>query len=271
LWDVAAPTVEGDVWYYIRTVGVSQPEIWVSRDHGAQWVRHMYPVSLPSATPVAPNGMAYPGIGPDLSLRYDKGGLLFLFDNILWWSPDYGATWQKLETWSEPPCDRSIVGTPDLSVLYCVQWYGEQKPQPYWRSLDHGQTWTPVPTEPPAALAANGLAFPRIMPPLVLRDGSLLEMAAIPGSTSGVAYYSLAPNANVWTQVSAPLNDVLGLCPQPQPTPGTSSASLCVQSISATLANGPTGRQYLYQARSIQLLSAGMSGGEGMVGEITWS
>ena len=30
LWDVAAPKVEGDVWYYIRTVGVSQPEIWVS-------------------------------------------------------------------------------------------------------------------------------------------------------------------------------------------------------------------------------------------------
>src|SRR5262249_24125722 len=34
LWDVAAPKVEGDVWYYIRTVGVTQPEIWVSRDHG---------------------------------------------------------------------------------------------------------------------------------------------------------------------------------------------------------------------------------------------
>ena len=47
LWDVAAPKVEGDVWYYIRTVGVSQPEIWVSHDHGAQWVKHMYPVRIP--------------------------------------------------------------------------------------------------------------------------------------------------------------------------------------------------------------------------------
>jgi hypothetical protein len=54
-------------------------------------------------------------------------------------------------------------------------------------------------------------------------------------------------------------------------TPQPSSASMCAQSIRATLTNGPTGRQYLYQARSIHLFPDGTSGGAGMVGEITWS
>ena len=225
----------------------------------------MYPVRIPLS--LGDDG-TYPGVVP-LLLRYEMGGLLILIERTLWWSPDYGAAWQKLETWSEPPCDRSIVGTPDLSVLYCVAWNGEQRPHPYWRSVDHGQTWAPVPAEPLATSAASGVALPRLAPPLVLRDGSLLEMAVIPGSSSGVAYYSLAPNANVWTQASPRLNDVLSLCPQP--TPEAASTSLCIQAISTTLTNGPSGRQYLYQARSNRLFSDGASGGEDVVGEITWN
>jgi hypothetical protein len=252
LWDVAAPTVEGDVWYYIRTVGVSQPEIWVSHDHGAQWVRHMYPVRFP---PSLRGDGTYPGVVP-LLLRYEKSGLLILIERTLWWSPDYGSTWQKLETWSEPPCDRSIVGTPDLSVLYCVAWNGEQTPHPYWRSLNHGQTWTPVPAEPPTPSAPSGLALPRLAPPLVLHDGSLLEMATTPTDVKNTAYYDLAPNANMWMQASAPLTEFLGQCPQPNCGP-----------LPATLAEGFTGKQYLYQSR---MSANGTSAAEMMVGEITW-
>jgi hypothetical protein len=255
LWDVAAPTVEGDVWYYIRTVGVVQPEIWVSRDHGAQWAKHLYPVRVP---PSLRDDGTYPGVAP-LLLRYERGGLLFLFERTLWWSPDYGATWLKLETWSEPPCDRSIVGTPDLSVLYCVAWNGEQRPHPYWRSLDHGLTWKAVPAEPPSPSASSGVAIPRLFAPLVLRDGSLLETATIPTDTKNTAYYALAPNANVWMQASAPLAEVFGQCPQPNCTP-----------LPATLADGPSGKQYLYQTRVSQAAPAGTPAAESMVGEITW-
>jgi hypothetical protein len=261
-WHVAAPIVEGNVWYYIRTVGVSQPEIWVSRDHGAQWVRHMYPVPLPSATPVAPNGMVYPGIGPDLLLRYEKGGLLFLFENTLWWSPDYGTTWQKLETWSTPPCDRAIVGSPDLSVLYCVQWYEEQKQsQPYWRSLDHGQTWQAVPTGP--IISAGGASHASsgwLMSPVVLQDGSLLQVSAIPSAADSAAFYSLAPRANVWTQASAPLNDFFAHCPPAGPE--TPVPVWCVAYAIPTLASGPTGMQYVYGIR--------LSDTRLVVGQITW-
>jgi hypothetical protein len=260
-WYVAAPVAEGDVWYYIRTVGVSQPEIWVSNDRGAQWVRHMYPVRLPSATPVAPNGGVYPGVGPDLQLRYEKGGLLFLFENILWWSPDYGATWQKLETWSTPPCDRSIVGTPDLSVLYCMQWYGGQQLQPYWRSLDHGQTWQAVPTGPMTSTGgASHAPFGWLMSPAVLRDGSLLEVSAIPSAANSAAFYSLAPRANVWTRASAPLDDFFAHCPPIGPE--TPVPLRCVMYAIPTLTNGPIGRQYVYGIRQ--------SDTRLVVGEITW-
>jgi hypothetical protein len=248
LWDVSAPTAEGEVWYYIRTVGVSQPEIWVSRDHGAQWVKHMYPVRFPPSLRV--DG-TYPGVGPDLLLRYDKGGLLILIERALWWSPDYGATWQKLETWSAPPCDRFIVGTPDLSVLYCIQSNGEQKPHPYWRSVDRGQTWRAVPAEAPTPSASSVAALPRLDPPLILRDGSLLERATDPTDVKNTAFFALAPNANVWMQASAPVAEFLGSCPQPNCSP-----------LSATLAEGPTGKQYLYQRR--------LSDASFVVGEIIW-
>jgi hypothetical protein len=247
LWDVAAPTAEGEVWYYIRTVGVTQPEIWVSHDHGAQWVKHMYPARVP---PSLQDDGIYPGVAP-LSLRYEKGGLLFLVERTLWWSPDYGATWQKLETWSEPPCDRSIIGTPDLSVLYCVAWNGEQRPHPYWRSLDHGQTWQPVPAEPSTQATGAGLtAGP--FPPAVLRDGSLLGLFAIPEDPQNAAFFSLAPGSNVWRQASDRLNGVLSGClgvrAGSTTAPSTTGAALfsyCALEIGAP-ASGLNGAQYLY-------------------------
>jgi hypothetical protein len=263
LWDVAAPTAEGDVWYYIRTVGVTQPEIWVSHDHGAQWVKHMYPVRVP---PSLGDDGTYPGVVP-LLLRYEKGGLLFLFEHTLWWSPDYGATWRRLETWSEPPCDRSIVGTPDLSVLYCVAWNGAQKPQPYWRSLNHGQTWQPVPAEPSTQSTGASLAS-RPFPPAVLRDGALLELSVIPEDPQNAALFSLAPGSNVWRQASDPLNGVIGGClgvragsTTVPPPLGAALFSYCALDIGAP-ANGLNGAQYLY----------GLPGATGkiLVAEITW-
>jgi hypothetical protein len=192
--------------------------------------------------------------------------LLFLFERTLWWSPDYGATWQKLGVWSQPPCRGAIFGTPDLSVLYCIEWSGEEATDPYWRSLDFGQTWTAIPPRPVAQAAQTDAAseggITRASFPVVLRDGSLLKIAAIPGATNDSAFYSLAPKANVWTRASAPLNAILGQCPQPTPGANLSSPFTC--SAQATrLANGPDGAQYVFQERATD--------GKIMVGEITWA
>ncbi|HEY7020234.1 MAG TPA: hypothetical protein VH349_03890 [Ktedonobacterales bacterium] len=262
-WEVTAPTAEGDVWYYIRTAGVAQPEIWVSRNHGALWTSHAYPVRFPQVWVAQWSSSAY---GSNLWLRYEKGGLLFLFERTLWWSPDYGATWQKLGVWSQPPCRGAIFGTPDLSVLYCIEWSGEEATDPYWRSLDFGQTWTAIPPRPVAQAAQTDAAseggITRASFPVVLRDGSLLKIAAIPGATNDSAFYSLAPKANVWTRASAPLNAILGQCPQPTPGANLSSPFTC--SAQATrLANGPDGAQYVFQERATD--------GKIMVGEITWA
>jgi hypothetical protein len=256
-WQITAPTAEGDVWYYIRTEDVPQPEIWVSRDHGSHWTSHTYPVRFPPAWVSQWSSSAF---GSNLWLRYEKGGLLFLFERTLWWSPDYGATWQKVDTWSEPPCSGAIFGTPDLSVLYCIEWSGDEDPNPYWRSLDYGQTWKAVPRRPMAPVGASREGgITRISDPIVLRDGSLLKIAAIPGATNDSDFYSLAPNANVWIQASTPLNDSLGPCPQP--TPGVKLPAVCSAG-SLRLANGPPGVQYVYQERATD--------GKTMIGEITW-
>jgi hypothetical protein len=198
----------------------------------------------------------YPGVVP-LALRYEQGGLLFLFERTLWWSPDYGATWQQLEQWSAPPCDRSILGTPDLSVLYCVAQQDQQNPEPFWRSVDHGHTWVAVPSAPPVTLAGNYSRAYSLYSLMVLRDGSLLGFYSVPAATpSGTpprptpqssAFYSLAPNANVWRQASEPLNGILAT--------------------QVTWASGPQGTQALYIGQ--QIVQA-PSVAPAVVGEITW-
>jgi hypothetical protein len=110
-------------------------------------------------------------------------------------------------------------------VLYCPYSYTEFPPPAYWRSLDHGKTWRPVQTAPQAAPGDQRQAsLSASTTPFLLRDGSLLEIAPMPGDTQKVAFYSLAPGANVWRQASEPLNDIPGLCPALRPQASRRSA-----------------------------------------------
>jgi hypothetical protein len=252
---IEAPEAVGDTWYFVKNPLGEQPRLWVSRDHGAHWARHAFPVLLP------PSGCdCHPAIvGTWLRLRYEKGGLLFLLQHTLWWTPDYGETWQNLGKWSQPPCVDIVIGSPDLSTLYCPYSYSDNPPRAYWRSLDQGATWRPVPPAPqatPGAQRQNNLSVSAS--PVMLRDGSLLEVALIPGDPQQVAFYSLAPGANVWRQASDPLNEVLGLC-----SPSTSSSQQTQCGLpNVTLADGPNGTQTLYTTR--------LPDGETVAATITW-
>lgn len=239
-WNAPAPSAQGDTWYYSITPLQGQPVLWVSQDHGAHWRMNHYPVTFPARRADG----TLPGVGPILSSLYDKGGLLLPFAHTLWWSPDYGATWQRLGAWGDPPCDGEILNTPDLSVMYCVLWNGELRGRPYWRSLDRGLTWQPVPDGPPAAITdASPAAAHYVFAPIMLRDGALLRVAVTPDDPTTIALYSLAPNANVWAQASGPLNSLAPLCPQSN-HPG--SVSICETGLEIGVTDGPNGNQYLY-------------------------
>jgi|GEM_PF-6754334 len=265
---VGAPEAEGDVWYYDVSGPDGQRELRVSRDHGAHWVSHGYPVRFP--TPGVND--APPGVGPTLQARYEKGGLLFLIQRTLWWTPDYGTTWQNLGVWGAPPCNRVIIGTPDLAVLYCLKWFRDGRFHSPWRSLDHGQTWQQIPYWPAATHPSEDPVVTNWGASLLLRDGSLLKMSAETGDGHDIALYSLAPHATVWRRASEALYRVPGLC-RPA-APGETWPDLCLQFtmesnrlpyglFTATLADGPNGTQTLYTSR--------VTDGEIVAAEITWT
>jgi hypothetical protein len=88
---------------------------------------------------------------------------------------------------------------------------------------------------------------------MVLRDGSLLGFHSVPAATpSGTppgptpqssAFYSLAPNANVWRQASESLNGILAT--------------------QVTWASGPQGTQALYIGQQIVQVDRALDVGEG--------
>lgn len=258
-WNVTAPSAAHDIWYLPVAVA-AQPAIWISTDHGAHWSAHAFPVTLPTHTigqPAAPAGIF-------LDLSYARGGLLWAYQHILWWTPDYGAHWQALGVWGDQPCDALIQGTPDLSVLYCMFSNG---PQPWqsgmslssvalWRSTDHGRTWQPIPAGPDVTPPADDThAYSYVTSKAVLRDGSLLTLAPSRENAAQVAFYSLAPGANVWHEASAPLTPPQGYCAAQQSDPSTPGANgnsyppappECAQPLDITVTSGPNGAQYVY-------------------------
>jgi len=240
-WDVGSPVADHGTWYFqIWLYYEDQPAIWTSSDHGAHWTQHSYPVQLPKRNPDG----TWPVYEASLLLSYTRGGILVPHQHTLWWSPDDGAHWQVLGGWGDPPCDSIIVGTPDLSLLYCVLWSGMQQPHPYWRSTDRGLTWKPVPPGPPATLHRDSVVsnFATDLP-MVLRDGTLLKLAPIPGHATTAAFYSLAPTANVWQQASAALAEPVAPCQymstvRPQPE--------CADPLSLYVTAGINGTHVIY-------------------------
>ncbi|WIG58658.1 MAG: hypothetical protein OJF49_001404 [Ktedonobacterales bacterium] len=258
-WNVAAPSAAHGVWYLPVSVA-SQPAIWISTDHGAHWSAHAYPVTLPTHTigqPATPSGIF-------LDLTYARGGLLWAYQHTLWWTPDYGAHWQALGAWGEQPCDALIQGTPDLAALYCMFSNGQQSWQSgtslssvaLWRSTDHGRTWQPIPAGPDVTPSADDThAYSYVTSKSVLRDGSLLTLASSRENAAQVAFYTLAPGANVWHEASAPLTPSQGYCAAPQgdlSTPGANGSSYppappeCAQPLDITVTSAPNGAQYIY-------------------------
>jgi hypothetical protein len=240
-WNTGAPTADGNVWYYLSRDADDQPIFLVSRDHGAHWQTHGFPFHLKISQMHAPS----PLFGPYLRVRYEKGGYVVAYEDTLWWTPDYGATWRKLGAWGDgsfgytPPCDAIILGTPNLGLLYCVLWNGDFEYRPYWRSMDRGLSWQAVPYGPSSSQAKDALGTV----PILLRDGSLLEFAPIPDDPSKVAFYSLAPGTNVWRQASQPLNDVVRLCPTQQ---GGGPAPACAIPPTVVITDGADGGQTVY-------------------------
>jgi Putative zinc-finger len=256
-WNAGAPTAEGDVWYYLSRDADEQPVFLVTSDRGAHWETHGFPFHLNISPLPGPS----PLFGPYLRVRYEKGGYIVPYEDTLWWTPDYGATWRKLGAWGDgsmgytPPCGGLIRGTPDLSLFYCVAWNGQFEYRPYWRSVDRGLTWRAVPYGPPVTptkdtpLAGIGAI------PMLLRDGSLLQLSPTPGDPSKVAFYSLAPGTNVWRQASKPLNDVVRLCSSQQ---GAGPAPTCVIPPTIVITDGANGGQniYLTQADGTTVMAA---------------
>jgi hypothetical protein len=256
-WNAGAPTAEGDVWYYRSRDADEQPVFLVTSDRGAHWETHGFPFHVNISPLPGPS----PLFGPYLRVRYEKGGYIVPYEDTLWWTPDYGATWRKLGAWGDgsmgytPPCDGLIRGTPDLSLFYCVAWNGQFEYRPYWRSVDRGLTWRAVPYGPPVAptkdtpLAGIGAI------PMLLRDGSLLQLSPTPGDPSKVAFYSLARGTNVWRQASKPLNDVVRLCSSQQ---GAGPAPTCVIPPTIVITDGANGGQniYLTQADGTTVMAA---------------
>lgn len=223
-WNVSLPLADRGVWYLPVWIA-TQPAIWITRDHGATWTSHAYPVRMPDRT-LGEQSLS----GALLNVDYARGGLLWAYQHTLWWSPDDGATWRRLGKWGAQPCDGTIAGTPDLAVLYCLfsngPVYGPEAPdqRPMWRSDDRGQTWTAIPGGPPVPPLASdptgGLSHAA-----VLSDGSLLTVAPSHERPDEVAFYTLKRGANVWHEASAPLPPPLGYCFANQvPSPGESIA-----------------------------------------------
>ena len=254
-WNAGAPTAEGDVWYYLSRDADDQPVFLVTRDHGAHWETHGFPFHLK----VSPRPGASPLFPPYLRVRYEKGGYVVPYEDTLWWTPDYGVTWRKLAAWGDgswgytPPCNDRILGTPNLELLYCVEWIGEFD-RAYWRSVDRGLTWQAVPYGPPVSQTQD---TPHGTLPTLLRDGTLLEVSPMPGDSSKVAFYSLAPGTTVWRQASQPLNDV-ARCSSQQ---GTVPAPICVYSRGIVITDGVDGGQYIYLLQD---------DGTAVMGKITW-
>jgi hypothetical protein len=258
-WNVTVPMAARGVWYLPVRVGV-QPAIWVSTNHGQSWTPHPYPVTLP------PRDLAQSApAGVTLSVQYERGGLLWAYGHTLWWSPDYGVTWRRLGVWGNPLCNALIIGTPDLSVLYCLFSNGAQmidanaplSSRPIWRSTDRGQTWRPVPSGPDV-VPGRGIAGKQDLsnPPwngesaMLLRDGSLLILAPARENPNMAAFWTLTPGANVWHEASAPLASPQGYCLAA--TPGSGSGveppvlDECALPLLVTVTAGPGDTQLVY-------------------------
>jgi hypothetical protein len=243
-WDVTVPLADHNAWYLPVSVA-AQPAIWVTRDHGATWRSYAYPVKLPTSVraPSPPMGML-------LTVNYSGGGLLWTYQHTLWWSPDDGATWRQLGPWGKQPCDGQIVGTPDLSVLYCLFSTGVQvtggplDQRPIWRSDDRGQTWVPVPGGPPVRPLAGEPFWMTLAH--ILYDGSLLMLAPSQEYPTELAFYTLKRGANVWHEASTPLPLPLGYCPHSQNTQPQNGGSLtgigaeCATPLEVTTTTGPS-------------------------------
>jgi len=256
-WNAGAPVADGDVWYYLSRDADDQPMFLVTLDHGAHWETRGFPFHLKISPPPGPS----PFFGPYLRVRYEKGGYIVPYEDTLWWTPDFGVTWRKLGAWGDgswgytPPCDGLILGTPNLGLLYCVVWNGQFEYRPYWRSLDHGLMWRAVPHGPPASPTRDTPVAGIGAIPMLLRDGSLLQLSPMPGDPSKVAFYSLAPGTNVWRQASKALNDVVRLCSSQQ---GAGPALACVIPPTIVITDGANGGQniYLTQADGMTVMAA---------------
>lgn len=270
-WNVTVPIAAHGVWYLPVWVG-AQPAIWVSTNLGARWTPHAYPVTLP------PRDLAQPApAGIMLSLRYARGGLLWAYGHTLWWSPDYGATWDPLGPWGSQPCNALIMGTPDLSELYCVVSNGEQtldpsaplSARPIWRSTDRGQTWRAVPSgpdvvPPPESAGAQYLSGPSWngTSGMLLRDGSLLILAPARENPRMAAFWTLAPGANVWHEASAPLAPPQGYCLAATPGSGSGFAAAPILGecalpllVTVTAGLGDTQLVYVTHAQNVAITS----------------
>jgi hypothetical protein len=249
-----------------------QPAIWVSTDHGQSWTPHPYPVTLP------PRDLAQPTpAGITLSVQYERGGLLWAYGHTLWWSPDYGVTWRRLGAWGRQPCNALIIGTPDLSALYCLFSNGAQtidanaplSSRPIWRSSDRGLTWRPVPSGPDV-VPGRGIAGKQYLsnPPwngvssMLLRDGSLFILAPARENPNMAAFWTLAPGANVWHEASAPLAPPQGYCLAATPAAGSGFATApilgeCALPLLVTVTAGPGDTQlvYLTHAQNVAITS----------------
>ncbi|HEX6123226.1 MAG TPA: hypothetical protein VFY89_08695 [Ktedonobacterales bacterium] len=237
--------VAGGLWV-IQYGSFEKPVIWVSRDHGAHWSRYDYPVPLSSSKPCCADRTALLSVGQSEMDGYSRGGLIWPHAHTLWWTPDYGAHWQQLDTWNPPGGDSTyFMGTADLSVLYAVS-DGPKNTKLLWRSTDIGKSWQHVAVGP--AIVSPGHPSPDVshQPPQsyrVLHDGTLLVLAPISAKSSQVAFYTLAPGGTAWRQASGPLPDGLCQITSVKPSQGLSP---CAKDLSMRVIDSGKGAAQIY-------------------------